>query len=173
MAKVIANMSMSLDGFIAHLDDGVRHLFDWYRDGDVAVPTANPSMTFHTSAPSARLLSQMIADTGALIAGRRQFDYAHGWGDNHPGGAPMFVVTHSVPSGWPRPGSSINFVTDGLESAVAQAKAVAGDKIVGVSGASVSQQLIEAGLVDEIWVNLIPVLLGSGIPFRPLWRVSA
>jgi len=94
--------------------------------------------------------------------GRRTFDVAHGWGGNHAWG-PAFVLTHHVPAGWPRPDSTVHFVTDGLESAVNQAKAAAGGKSVGVHGADTIQQLLNAGLLDEIHVDIVALLLGSGV----------
>jgi dihydrofolate reductase len=81
-------------------------------------------------------------------------------------GVPTFIVTHSVPDGWPRADSNISFVTDGLDSAVEQAKAAAGDdKFVGVATPSIIQQLLNDGQLDAIHVNLVPVLLGAGVPF--------
>lgn len=165
MALVIANMSMSLDGFIADPSDGVEHLFGWYNNGDVTVPTADAQWTFHTSAASAAYLRETFANVGALIAGRHLFDVANGWGGNHPAGVPVFVVTHSVPDGWPRAGAPFTFVTDGVESAVAQARAVAGDKIAAVGSANIAQQCLNARLLDGIAVDLVPVLLGEGIRF--------
>ena len=165
MAKVVANMSMSLDGFIADPDDGVEHLFGWYDNGDIEVTTTRPDLTFHTSKASAEHLRESFADVGALICGRRLFDITNGWGGNHPVGAPVFVVTHTVPEGWPREDAPFTFVTDGPESAVRQAQAVAGDKVVAVATPTITQQLLDAGLLDEIAVNLVPVLLGEGIRF--------
>jgi dihydrofolate reductase len=81
----------------------------------------------------------------------------------HSFGVPAFVVTHHVPDGWPRPDSTVHFVTDGLEAAVAQAKAAAGDKAVGLHGAATIQQCLNAGLVDELHIDLAAVLLGEGI----------
>ncbi|MGZ3598772.1 MAG: dihydrofolate reductase family protein [Ktedonobacterales bacterium] len=161
----MANMSMSLDGFIADPSDGVEHLFGWYNNGDVTVPTADPRWTFHTSAASAAYLRETFANVGALVAGRRLFDVANGWGGNHPAGVPVFVVTHSVPDGWPRDDAPFTFVTEGIESAVAQAKSVAGDKITSVASANIAQQCLNAGLLDAIAVDLVPVLLGKGIRF--------
>jgi hypothetical protein len=93
---------------------------------------------------------------------RRTFDVAHGWGGNHAWG-PAFVLTHHLPAGWPRTNSTVHFVTDGIESAVNQAKAAAGGKSVGVHGADTIQQLLNAGLLDEIHVDIAAVLLGSGV----------
>jgi dihydrofolate reductase len=75
------------------------------------------------------------------------------------------VVTHSVPEGWPRKDAPFTFVTDGIESAIETAKDLAGDKVVGVNGGTIARQCLNAGLLDEIWVDLVPVLLGGGTPF--------
>jgi hypothetical protein len=98
MTKVIALMSMSLDGFVADADDGVAEVFDWYFSGDIAVPTASASsgMTFRVSQPSAEHLQSLVAEIGAMLTGRRTFDRADGWGGRHPWDIPAFVVTHAV-----------------------------------------------------------------------------
>jgi dihydrofolate reductase len=77
----------------------------------------------------------------------------------------VVVVSHSVPAGWPRQDAPFSFVTDGIEAAVEQAKVLAGDKAVGVNGGTIASQCLNAGLLDEIWVDLVPVLLGGGTPF--------
>ena len=166
MTKVIALMSMSLDGYVADATDGVEEVFDWYfSSGDVEVPTASRTsgMTFHVSAPSAEHLTGLVAEIGAMLTGRRTFDVAGGWDGQHPWDVPAFVVTHHVPEGWPRPGSTVQFVTDGIERAVARAKAAAGPKSVGVHGAQTIQQCLDADLLDEIHIDLAAVLLGSGV----------
>jgi len=165
MTKVVAIMSMSLDGYVADANDGVAEVFDWYFSGDVEVPTASGSsgMTFQLSPPSADHLRGLVAETGAMLTGRRTFEVAGGWGGRHPWDIPAFVVTHDVPEGWPRPDSTVEFVTDGLESAVARAKAAAGPKSVGVHGAQTIQQCLNAGLLDELHVDLAAVLLGGGV----------
>jgi dihydrofolate reductase len=164
MSKVIALMSMSLDGYVADPNDGVGKVFDWYfTSGDVRFHTGGSDpMTFKVSEPSADHLRGLWSELGALLTGRRTFDKAEGWGGNHAWG-PAFVLTHHIPSGWPRPDSTVQFVTDGLESAVNQAKAAAKGKSVGVHGADTIQQLLNAGLLDEISVDIAAVLLGSGI----------
>ena len=165
MTKVIALMSMSLDGFVAAADDGVAEVFDWYFSGDIEVPTASATsgMTFRVSQRSADHLQGLVAEIGAMLTGRRTFDRADGWGGRHPWDVPAFVVTHVVPDGWPRPDSTVHFVTDGIESAVAQAKSAAGPKSVGVHGANTIQQCLDAGLLDEIHIDLAAVLLGAGV----------
>lgn len=129
------------------------------------MPTATPGVSFRTSAASAEVLRDALRNVGALISGRRNFDGASGWGGAHPMGVPVFVVTHTVPEGWEQDGEGITFVTDGVASAIAKAKAAAGDKVVGVATPSITQQCLDAGLLDAIHVSLIPVLLGAGVPF--------
>ena len=164
MSKVVALMSMSLDGYVADPNDGVDEVFDWYFSGDVEVPIRGGTMdmTFRVSPPSADHLRSLMAEIGAMLTGRRTFERADGWGGQHAFG-PAFVVTHEVPDGWPRPGSTVQFVTDGIESAVAQAKAAADPESVGVHGAQTIQQCLDAGLLDEIHIDLAAVLLGDGV----------
>ena len=151
MSKVVAIMSMSLDGYVADLNDGVAEVFDWYfTSGDVEIHTGGSDpMTFKVSGPSAEHLRGLTSGLGAVLTGRRTFDVAQGWGGNHAWG-PAFVLTHHIPAGWPRPNSTVHFVTDGIESAVNQAKAAAAGKSVGVHGADTIQQCLNAGLLDEI-----------------------
>ena len=171
MGKVATGLSMSLDGFIAGpndgpespLGDGGERLFAWYSGGDTEYRLPGTEMVFMVSPQSAQLLREAHTKMGAFVTGRRTFDISNGWGGNPPLGVPTFVVTHSVPQEWVYEGSPFTFVTDGLESAVEQARAVAGDKNVAVGAASIVQQCIRAGLLDEIHIDLVPVLLGDGI----------
>lgn len=165
MGALITHMAMSLDGFVAGPDDGIDELFAWYFSGDVAVPTAKEGVTFQTDEASADVLRGALKGSGAIITGRRNFDLTNGWDGHHPMGVPTFVVTHSVPDGWPREDSSMHFVTDGIESALEQARAAAGDKDVVVATPNIAQQYLNAGLLDRIAVSLVPVLLGRGVPF--------
>ena|SRR5882757_5825909 len=165
MSKVIANMSMSLDGFVADTDDGIEQVFGWYGSGDVAVPTAVEWATFRTSEASAGVLRHGLATIGALIGGRRLFDLTGGWNGMHPMGVPVFIVTHTEPTDWAHPEAPFTFITDGIESAVAQAKAAAGGKDVAVASPTIVRQCLNAGLLDAVQVDLVPVLLGKGIPF--------
>ena len=164
MSKVVAIMAMSLDGYVADANDGVAEVFNWYfASGDVEFHTGGSDpMTFKVSASSAKHLRGLWSELGAVLTGRRTFDVAQGWGGNHAWG-PAFVLTHRIPNGWPRPNSTVHFVTDGIESAVNQAKAAAAGKAVGVHGADTIQQLLNAGLLDEIHVDIAAVLLGSGV----------
>ncbi|HEY9421962.1 MAG TPA: dihydrofolate reductase family protein [Thermoanaerobaculia bacterium] len=171
MGKVSTGLSMSLDGFIAGpnddperpLGEGGERLFAWYSGGDTEYRLPGTDMVFRVSPQSANLLREAHSKMGAFVTGRRTFDIANGWGGNPPLGVPTFVVTHTVPQEWLYEGSPFEFVTDGVERAVEQAKAVAGDKDVAVGAASIAQQCIRAGLLDEIHVDLVSVLLGGGV----------
>ncbi|MFE9688638.1 dihydrofolate reductase family protein [Micromonospora sp. NPDC005806] len=165
MTKVTTGATMSLDGYIADASHGgFEHLFQWYANGDVETPTATPGMTLRTSAASAAHLRALNERTGALVVGRRLFDMTNGWGGRHPMDVPVVVVTHRVPEGWDRESDSFVFVTDGIESAIDRAKALAGDKQIGVNGGTIATQVMQAGLLDEVHIDLVPVLLGDGIP---------
>jgi dihydrofolate reductase len=166
MTEVYTGASMSLDGYISGpAETGFEYLFRWYGNGDVVVPTAKPEMTLRMTEASAAHFRRLVDTTGALVVGRKLFDLVGGWGGNHPMGVPVVVVTHHVPEGWPREGAPFTFVTDGIESAVERAKALAGDKVVGVNGGTIARQCLDAGLLDEVWIDLVPVLLGGGTPF--------
>jgi dihydrofolate reductase len=171
MGKVAMGLSMSLDGFIAGpndgsgspLGDGGESLFAWYSGGDTEYRLPGTEMVFQVSPQSAELLREAHGKMGAFVTGRRTFDIANGWGGSPPLGVPTFVVTHTVPQEWVYEGSPFTFVTDGVESAVEQAKQVAGEKDVAVGAASIVQQCIRAGLLEEIHIDLVPVLLGEGV----------
>ena len=161
MSKLIADMSMSLDGHIASPDDDISSLVQWYFSGDTEVA---PGAPFRTSEGSARLLRDAFETVGALIGGRRYFDLAQGWGGRHPMGVPVYILTHEPPADWPSD-STIHFVTDGLESAVAQAREAAVGKDIGVATPSLVRQCLDAGLLDGLQINVVPIVLGEGRPF--------
>jgi dihydrofolate reductase len=167
MSKVVAGFSMSLDGFVAAPDDDVPHIFDWYGTGDVRFDWPGNDMVSDVTSASAAYLRELVDQTGALVVGRRVFDLTDGWAGRHPVGVPVFVVTHRGPEGWDtrHDPSLTTFVHDGVAAAVREAQAVAGDKWVGVAGPNIAQQCLNLGLLDEIRIELAPVLLGSGIPF--------
>ena len=166
MTKVYTGASMSLDGYISGPgESGFEHLFKWYGNGDVEVPTTDPNLTVRTTEASARHFREIVERTGAILVGRKLFDFTHGWGGNHPMGRPVVVLTHSVPDGWPREGAPFTFVSEGIERAVEEAKALAGDKVVAVNGGTIARQCLDARLLDEVWIDLVPVLLGGGTPF--------
>ena len=165
MGKVATGFSTSLDGFIAGPDGDVGPLFDWYFAGDTEYTVPGGRFTLKVSPQSAELLRESYEGMGALVVGRRHFDHARAWGGRHPMDVPVFVVTHSAAQEWVHEGSPFTFVTEGVHNAVEQARATAGDKDVGVGGADVAQQCIKAGLIDEVGIDLVPVLFGEGIRF--------
>lgn len=173
MGKVTSGLTMSLDGFIAGPNDGPEHplgeggmrLFDWYWSGDTEYVVPSGGMTFQVSAQSAEMLREVFSSIGAIVTGRRTFDITNGWGGRHPLDVPVFVLTHDPPEGWDHEGSPFTFVTDGVESAVEQARRVACEGTVAVGAASLAQQCLRAGLLDEVHVDLVPVLLGGGVRF--------
>ena len=160
MAQVICDMSLSLDGYVTGpndsranpFGDGAESLHDW--------------MFSAATADDRAMLQAALDGCGAVVMGRKSFEKNEGdggWGDAGPvGDVPCFVVTHEAPTGSFAP--VFTFVTDGVASAIEQAKAVAGDKVVGLHGATIMQQGLPLGLVDEIRVHVVPILLGGGTP---------
>lgn len=170
MGKVVFNMTMSLDGFVAGpndnpdngLGDGGDALFNWYFSGDTEVKLSEGTPVLKVSKKSAKILKDSFKMYGAGVWGRKTFDIARAWG-GYPPGSPAYIVTHHPPQEWIREGSPFIFVTDGVESAIHQAKRAAGDKDVVLCTASILQQGLKAGLVDEIHVDIAPLLLGKGV----------
>jgi dihydrofolate reductase len=162
MGKILLDISMSLDGFIARPNEDAGPLHDWFFNGET---TSRYNEMFKTSGKNTEVLDELFRTTGAIVAGKRTFDLTDGWGGNHPlHGVPVFVLTHEVPEAVPKGETPFTFITDGIKSALKQAKAAAGDKnVVVMGGANIAQQYIIAGLLDEIQIHLVPVLLGVGI----------
>ncbi|HEV8604297.1 MAG TPA: dihydrofolate reductase family protein, partial [Tepidisphaeraceae bacterium] len=154
MGKVIIDISMSVDGFVTGLNDGKGNgmgdggmvLFDW---------------VFKGTDEEKRFLEDPDNTLGGCVLGRRTFDIAgDAWGDKPPfGDATVFVLTHRQHESLTRGKVTFHFVTDGLDSAMSQAKAAAGDRDVALMGASVSQQALKAGMVDEMMLHIGNVLL--------------
>jgi dihydrofolate reductase len=151
MSTVVADMSVSLDGFVADPAGGVDRVFAWY-----AKPQPDPRSTEPTSEAAAFGLR-------VIVYGRRTFEQANGWNGRHPTGAPVIVVTHTVPDGWPRKASTVSFATDGIAAAIGQAEVVAADGVIALGSPSIIQQCLDLGIVDRIQVKVVPVLLGRGI----------
>jgi dihydrofolate reductase len=156
--SVVIVMSISLDGYVAGSNDTPEQPLGDGGDGLHAWMSAG--------GPDGRArLDELRESTGAMISGRRTYDIVDGWSGSHPfGGIPLFVVSHSVPDEVPIGATPFTFVPDGVASAVEQARRAAGEKDVYViGGASVDQQLLDAGLVDELRISIVPVLLGGGV----------
>jgi dihydrofolate reductase len=105
--------------------------------------------------------AELTTGLGALVVGRKTFDLTKGWGGVHPLGVPVVVLTHRMPADRP----PFTFVSAGIESAVDAARRIAGDRNVGITAGELTGQALDAGLVDEVWVSLVPVVLGGGVPF--------
>lgn len=171
MARVAADMSMSLDGFIAGPDDGVEkglgeggeRLHQWVYE--LASFRERHGQDGGKTGRDDEVLKEAFQTTGAFLMGRRMFDIGEKpWGNDPPFHGPVFVVTHRAREELVKEGgTSFTFVTDGSESALGQAKAAAGDTDVSIAGgANIIQQYMTAGLLDEIQIHLAPVLLGGG-----------
>ncbi len=166
MGKVTTGATMSLDGYIAGPgESGFDLLFQWYGNGDVETPTGNPQMTLRTSAASARHLAELRERLGVLLVGRHLYDMMDAWGGRHPMDLTTVVLTHRPPMDRPAEDANFVFVTGGIEAAVARAREIAGPRDVGVNGGQMARQCLAAGLLDEVHVDLVPVLLGGGTPF--------
>lgn len=164
MGKVVAHAIMSLDGYIAKPDNSIGRLFDWLQNGEVEIPTPSGDFAVHLSERSADHWRGWVSSVGALVCGRALFDYTNGWGGRHTMDVPVVVVTHRVPTEWidAHPGAPFTFVTDGVEAAVAHAQTIAGDRTVGVTGGTIARQCLDLGLLDEVAIDLVPVVMGEG-----------
>jgi len=162
MSKIVLYMWMSVDGFITGPDDGMEHglgiggerLHDQLAEGDVDPRSHRPA-----DGPNATVFDELM-DTGAVIVGRRTFEIAGQWGGDHHNGVPIFVMTHTAPDE-PAPGHA-RYVTDGVESCAAQARTAAGGRDILLHGAALAQAFLRAGLLDEMSLQIVPVLLGQG-----------
>lgn len=178
-SKVFFDVGLSLDGYMAGpnakpgnpLGDGGPAMHGWVFE------TASFRELFgipggDSSSADDALIRRLFSRTGAYVMGRRMFDEGEvGWPENPPFRAPVYVLTHTPREPWVRQGgTTFHFVTDGIESALAQAKAAAGGKDVRISGgADAIRQYIQAGLVDECTLHVAPSLLGAGLRlFDPL-----
>jgi dihydrofolate reductase len=165
---VSVSASVSLDGFIAGPEgSGFEHLFAWYEGGDRTFPSTHPEIPFHLSGADHDYLTAAMARMGVLVVGRRLFDITNGWDGVHPLDKPVVVMTHRTPQDWVEryPDAPFEFVPTGIHDAVAAAHDLAGGLDVGLNAGEVASQGIAAGLVDEVILDLVPVLLGGGTRF--------
>ncbi len=167
MSKVIANASMSLDGFIAFEDNDIGELFEWYDNGDVEIVNEGELPPFHVTQASADYWRSWVDSLGVLVVGRELFDVTDGWHGQHPIGVPIVVVTHEPPRDWSYPGSEdFHFVTEGIAAAIERAKEIAGDRDVGRHGRHDRRvRRSTPGSLDEVAIDLVPVVMGSGRRF--------
>ena len=166
MGKVIANASMSIDGYIAFEDNDIGDLFEWYDNGDVEIVNEGELPPFHVTRQSADYWNSWVGSLGVLVVGRELFDVTDGWHGRHPIGTPIVVLTHEPPRDWSYPGSEdFTFVTEGIAAAIATAREIAGEREVGHAAGTITGQALDAGLVDEVAIDLVPVVMGSGKRF--------
>ncbi|HEY2190825.1 MAG TPA: dihydrofolate reductase [Actinomycetospora sp.] len=167
MARVIMQAVVSVDGFIARPDDSVGPLFDWYGNGDHEVVARPSGWTFRVSAASAGYVQPFWDAVAVTVIGRHLFDTTDGWDGNPAAGDQLVVVTHRpLPPEWLAAHPDAPFHTAGsVESGIARAKELAGDGLVCVTAGDVGGQAFSAGLVDEVAMDVAPVVLGEGVRF--------
>jgi dihydrofolate reductase len=165
MGKVVLNAAVSLDGFVAMDDDLPGPIFDWYGNGPVPVHLGDERRVFHVSQATAGFLDEMRESTAASVIGRRLFDLVDGWGGRPPAGRHVVVVTHRPADDWAWKDTAPFTFAGGVEEAVAIAKEHAGGGDVAITAGDVGGQALRLGLVDQVVMNLAPVVLGSGRPF--------
>jgi dihydrofolate reductase len=159
-------MSMSLDGYIAGPNDnpgnpggdGFMRLHEWYGFSSAPGPGAD---SIHQSGPAAEFLDE-IKKTGAVLSGRNTVEQVDHWGGDHHDGVPIFVPSHRPPGSSVANYPLVNYVTDGIASAMALAKQAAGERDVLVHGAYTARTALEAGVLDELQIHQIPLLFGEG-----------
>lgn len=161
MSKVTADISMSLDGFVTDPTASIGTTLEGHDPGRL-----HDWMFDARTEADGELVDELYASTGAILIGRRMFDAGfEPWGDPPPFRRPVFVVTHETRDPLPMQGGTTYHFVEGVEAAVEQARAAAGQKDVGVwGGANVIRQCLGAGLLDELQIHLVPILLGGGIP---------
>lgn len=185
--KVFVDITMSLDGFIAGpndgpnngLGDGGERLHEWIYD--LATWREPHGLPGGETGIDAEVIDETFRRAGSVIVGKRMFDNADGWGDNPPFHKAVFVLSHESRETLAKEGdTTFTFVTDGIESALDQARQAAGDNDVLVAGgASAVQQFLNAGMLDEIQIHIAPLFLGGGVrlfdgvgPHRPALEIT-
>lgn len=175
MSKVVIDLSISVDGFIAGpnesteqpLGEGGEVLHRWMFSGHLP---SRYSDFFRFDEASRSVMDEAFGSEGAVLFGRRTYDLVDGWHGSYPiPGVSVVIMTHHPPAAdeVPQGSSDFQFVTGGVEEAVARAKAVAGDRTVNVGGASAPWQCLAAGLADELRLHVVPVVLGRGVRLFP------
>ncbi|NUW46114.1 dihydrofolate reductase family protein [Nonomuraea rhodomycinica] len=169
MGTVIMHNVVSVDGFIADRDDDVGPLHEWYFNGDTPITGggdqpydhSGTGSRFRVSRASAPYVRSMWKSIGTIVMGRHLFDLVNGWEGQPPAGDHVVVVSHRPkPEGW-HPEASYHFVDD-VTAAIGTARELAGDRTVAVNAGEVGGQILMAGLVDEVAMDVVPVVFGSG-----------
>jgi dihydrofolate reductase len=167
MARVVMQAVVSVDGFIAYPDDTVGPLFDWYFNGDTDLSATASGWTFRVSRTSADYVQPIWDAVKVTVIGRHLFDTTNGWDGKTAAGDELVVVTHRpLPEEWLAAHPDAPFHTaDSVEAGIALAKKLAGDGVVDVTAGDVGGQAFSAGLVDEVAMDVVPVVLGEGVRF--------
>ena len=169
MGKVIMHSVVSVDGFIADEKGEVGPLHEWYFSGDVPIAAGGDDQYDHSGAgngirvsrASAGYVRSMWESIGTTVLGRNLFDQVNGWEGKPPAGDHVVVVSHRPkPEGW-HPEASYHFV-DGAVAAIGKARELAGERTVAVNAGEAGAQIFAAGLVDEVAMDVVPVVFGSG-----------
>jgi dihydrofolate reductase len=168
MGKAIMGCaSVSADGFIADDEGQVGSLFDWLAVGDVDFKwSESDEEAMRATQASKDFMQSVYPDIGAVIMGRNTFDQTNGWDGVPAAGDHVFVVTHEAPTDWEHADTApFTFVTDGVQAAIEQAHEFCGDRIVDVAAGQIGGQALRLGLIDQIVMNVVPVVFGGGRPF--------
>jgi dihydrofolate reductase len=161
---IMGAAAVSLDGFIADDNDDVGPLFDWL-SGDVSWSLPGSDRPARSSQASADSMTSHYANMAANVIGRRLFDLTNGWNGKPAAGEHVFVVTHQPRTDWEYAATAPFTFVDGIEKAIAAAKEFAGERDVDVAAGQIGSQALELGLIDQVVVNVVPVVFGSGRPF--------
>ena len=172
MGKTIMGAVVSLDGFIAGNNDEVGPLFDWYGNGDIAWSFPGSDGQARSTQASADFMRSHYRDLAAVVIGRRLFDLTNGWDGKPAAGEHVFVVTHQPPTDWEYAETAPFTFVDGVEQGIAAAKEFAGDRVVDVAAGQIGGQALKLGLIDQVVVNQVPVVFGSGRPFFATGRLA-
>src|ERR687894_95794 len=165
MGKTVMGAVVSLDGFIADDTDRVGPLFDWYTNGDVSWSFEGSNREARTTQASADFMRAYYAEVAAGVIGRRLFDLTNGWDGKPAAGEHVFVVTHEPPTNWEHADTAPFTFVNSVESAIGTAREYAGDRVVDVAAGQIGGQALRLGLIDQVVVNVVPVVFGSGRPF--------
>jgi len=168
VGTVVMHNVVSVDGFIADANDDVGPLHDWYFSGDTPITESSDEYdhsgagsSFKVSPASAEYVRSMWESIGTIVMGRTLFDLVNGWEGRPPAGDSVVVVSHRPkPEGW-HPEASYHFV-DTVTAAIDKAQELAGERTIAVNAGDVGSQLLAAGLVDEVAMDVVPVVFGSG-----------
>jgi dihydrofolate reductase len=162
---IMGAAAVSLDGFIADDNDEVGALFDWLGGGEISWSLPGSPDEARSTRASADFMTSHYANTAANVIGRRLFDLADGWNGRPAAYEHVFVVTHQPPTDWEHAGTAPFAFVDGVEQAIAAATEFAGDGDVDVAAGQIGSQALELGLIDQVVMNVVPVVFGSGRPF--------